>query len=158
VTVTTPNGTSDGFGIVVNQTEPGLLAPFAPIGGKQYIGALFPDFQTFALPTGAISGVPSRPAQPGDTLIVYGVGFGPVTGGFTAGTLVTQQNSLIAPVQFLFGATPATVSYSGLSPNYTGLYQFDVVVPNVATNNAEPISIALGGVKGSQTLYIAVQN
>ncbi len=31
---------------------------------------------------------PSRPAQPGDVLTIYGVGFGPVTGGFTAGLLL----------------------------------------------------------------------
>jgi uncharacterized protein (TIGR03437 family) len=61
-------------------------------------------------------------------------------------------------VQFFFGTTQATASYYGLAPNFTGLYQFHGVVPNVATNSAEPISITLGGTKGSQTLYIAVQN
>lgn len=157
LTVTTANGASDGFGLTVNQTEPGLLAPFAPIGGKQYVGALLPD-GTFALPVGAISGVASRPAMVGEILTIYGVGFGPVTGGLTAGTLVTQLNSLTTPIQFLFGSTPATVTYYGLAPSFTGLYQFDVTVPNVGANSAEPISITLGGVNGSQTLYIAVQN
>jgi uncharacterized protein (TIGR03437 family) len=159
LTVTTATGTSDGFGLTVNQTEPGLLAPGSfVVSGKQYVGALLPDGQTFALPTGAISGVASSPASVGDILTIYGVGFGPVTGGFTAGTLVTQQNSLTTPVEFLFGSTQAVVTYYGLAPSFTGLYQFDVTVPNVAANNAEPISITLGGVKGSQTLYIAVKN
>ena len=158
LTVTTATGTSDGFGIIVNQTEPGLLAPSSfLIGDKQYLAALFTD-GSFAIPQNAISGVPSRPAKPGDTLIVYGVGFGAVSGGFAAGTLVNQQNSLTTPVQFLFGTTLATLSYYGLAPSYTGLYQFNVVVPNVPNNNAMPISFTLGGVKGSQTLYIAVQN
>ena len=158
LTVTTANGTSAGFGITVNQTEPGLLAPASfTVSGKQYVGALLPD-GTFALPAGAISGVASRPSMVGEILTIYGVGFGPVTGGLTAGTLVTQLNSLTTPIQFLFGATPATVSYYGLAPSFTGLYQFDVVVPSVTTNSAEPISITLGGAKGSQTLYIAVQN
>jgi uncharacterized protein (TIGR03437 family) len=158
VTVTTANGTSDGSGITVNQTEPGLLAPAVfTIGGKQYVGALLPD-GTFALPTGAVSGVASRPAMVGEILTIYGVGFGPVTGGLTAGTLVTQLNSLTTPIQFLFGSTVATVSYYGLAPSFTGLYQFDVTVPSVGANAAEPISITLGGAKGSQTLYIAVQN
>jgi uncharacterized protein (TIGR03437 family) len=65
---------------------------------------------------------------------------------------------LTTPVQFLFGSTVATVSYYGLAPSFTGLYQFDVTVPSVGANAAEPISITLGGAKGSQTLYIAVQN
>jgi len=158
LTVTTANGTSDGFGITVNQTEPGLLAPASfTISGKQYVGALLSD-GSFALPTGAISGVASRPAMVGEILTIYGVGFGPVTGGLTAGTLVTQLNSLTTPIQFLFGSTVATVTYYGLAPSFTGLYQFDVMVPSVSANAAEPISITLGGTKGSQTLYIAVQN
>jgi uncharacterized protein (TIGR03437 family) len=157
LTVTNANGVSDGFGIIVNQTEPGLLAPFAAIGGKQYVGALLPD-GTFALPANAVSGVASRPAIVGENLTIYGVGFGPVTPGVTAGTLVTQLNSLTTPFQFLFGSTQATVTYYGLAPSFTGLYQFDVTVPSVSANAAEPISITLGGVKGSQTLYIAVQN
>jgi uncharacterized protein (TIGR03437 family) len=91
-------------------------------------------------------------------LTIYGVGFGSVTPGFSAGTIVTQQNNLTGTIQFLFGSTPATLTYFGLVPSFTGLYQFNVVVPNVGTNNAMPISFSLGGVKGSQTMYIAIQN
>jgi uncharacterized protein (TIGR03437 family) len=159
ITLTNSQGTSIGFPIYVDQTQPGLLAPSSFIvGGKQYVAALFSDGQTFALPANAISGVPSRPAAPGDTLTIYGVGFGAVTGGLTAGTVVTAENSLTSPVEFLFGNTQATLTYDGLAPSFTGLYQFNVTVPNVATNTAEPISFALSGTKGSQTLYIAVQN
>ena len=62
------------------------------------------------------------------------------------------------PLQFLFDTTPAIVSYYGLVPSNTGLYQFNIVVPEVSANSALPISFRLGGSKGSQTLYIAVQN
>ena len=159
ITLTNSIGTTDSYPIYVNATQPGLLAPSTfSINGKQYAGALFPDNQTFALPQNAIPGVPSRPAQAGDVLTLYGVGFGPVSGGFTAGTLVTAANSLTTPLQVFFGNTPATVNYDGLAPTYTGLYQFNVVVPNgLTTNNAEPISFTLGGVKSTQTLYIAIQ-
>ena len=159
ISVTNSNGTSDGFPIYVNPTQPGLLAPPTfTVNNKQYVAALFSDGQTFALPQNAISGVASHPALVGDTLIIYGVGFGPVTGGFTAGTVVTAQNSLTTPLQIFFGSTQATLSYSGLAPSFTGLYQFNVVVPSVGANAALPIPFSLGGVKGSQTLYIAVGN
>ena len=62
-----------------------------------------------------------------------------------------DDNSWTTPVQFLFGSTVATASYYGLAPS------FDVTVPSVGAT-AEPISITLGGAKGSQTLYIAAQN
>jgi uncharacterized protein (TIGR03437 family) len=159
IKLTNANGSSDNYPIYVNATQPGVLAPSSFIvGGKQYIGAVFSDGQTFALPANAIPGVPSRPAQPGDTLTIYGVGFGPVTGGFTAGTIVTAANSLVTPVQFSFGNTQVTPSYSGLAPSFTGLYQFNVTVPaGLTANNAEPISFSQGGVKSAQTLYIAIQ-
>jgi uncharacterized protein (TIGR03437 family) len=52
---------------------------------------------------------------------------------------------------------PATVRYDGLAPNYVGLYQFDVTVPQVAAASAVPVTFTLGGTAGTQTLYIAVQ-
>ena len=160
VTLTNANGTSDSFPIYIDATQPGLLAPASfIINGKQYVAALFPDGQTFALPQNAIPGVASRPAQPGDVLTIYGVGFGPVTGGFTAGTIVTGVNALTAPVQFNFGNPfTAAPSYAGLAPNFTGLYQFNVTVPaGLGANSAASFSFTLGGVKGTQTLYIAIQ-
>jgi uncharacterized protein (TIGR03437 family) len=159
VAVANANGTSDQYWLIVNPTEPGLLAPPTfTVNGKQYVVALFSDGQTFALPQGALAGVASRPAKPGETLTIYGVGFGPVSGGFTAGSIVTAQNSLMTALQFLFGTTPAVLSYDGLAPSYTGLYQFNVVVPAVSPNGAMPLSFNLGGTKGTQTLYIAVGN
>jgi uncharacterized protein (TIGR03437 family) len=40
-----------------------------------------------------------------------------------------------------------------------GLYQFNVVVPNVAASNSVPVTFTLGGVKGIQpAMVIAIQN
>jgi uncharacterized protein (TIGR03437 family) len=159
INLTNANGKSDSYPIYVNTTEPGVLAPGSfVISGKQYVGAVFSDGVTFALPTNAIPGVPSRPAQPGDVLTIYGVGFGPVTGGFTAGTVVTAANSLVSQLEFTFGSTQVTSSYAGLAPSFTGLYQFNVTIPaSLTANAAEPFSFSLGGVKATQTLYIAIQ-
>jgi uncharacterized protein (TIGR03437 family) len=160
VTVTNSNGTSIPFSLPVNPTQPGLLAPDSfKIGGNQYVVALFSDGQTFVLPQGAIAGAASRPARPGETITLYGVGFGPVDHGFVVGAPITGANTLNAPLQFLFGTTPAAdPSYDGLAPGAFGLYQFNIVVPSVGTNNLTPLSFDLGGTKGSQKLYIAVQN
>ena len=55
----------------------------------------------------------------------------------------------------LFDTTPATVAYDGLSGDI-GVYQINVVVPAVPDNDAVPLTFNLGGVPGTQTLYIAV--
>ncbi len=145
--------------VTVNQDQPGLLAPSAfNIGGKQYVAALFSDGATYVLPSGAISGVTSRRAQPRDIITFYGIGFGPVTPNIPAGQIVPGKSMLVAPLDILFGQTAATVPYDGLAPGAIGLYQFNVVVPNVAASDAVPVTFTLGGTAGTQTLYTAVEN
>jgi len=157
MTVTAPGGTSSTYQIVVNEIEPGFDAPPAlKVGGTQYVAALFSD-GSYALPTGAIPGVSSHPASPGDALVLYGVGFGAVTPSIPAGEIVQQLNQLAASFSISIGGVPAAVSYAGLAPDYIGLYQFDVKVPQVAAGGAVPVTFTLGGTGGTQTLYIAVQ-
>ena len=68
-----------------------------------------------------------------------------------------QANQLSATLQFLFGQTPAQqVPYAGLAPAYVGLYQFNIVVPQVPDNDLVPLTFNLGGAPGTQTLYTAV--
>jgi uncharacterized protein (TIGR03437 family) len=157
IILTSGNVNSAAFNITVNSTEPGLLAPPSfKIGGNQYVVAQFSDL-TYVLPAGSIAGVTSRPAKPGETIIIYGVGFGSVTPNIPAGQIATQSNQLLMPLQVLFGQTPAQTPYFGLTPGFVGLYQFNVVVPAVPNNDLVPLTFNLGGVAGTQTLFIAVR-
>jgi uncharacterized protein (TIGR03437 family) len=160
VVVTTAYGTSAGSNITVNATQPGILAPASfKVGGNQYAAALFQDGATYVAPPGAIPGVTSRQAKPGEIITIYGVGFGPVTPNIPAGQTVQQSNTVASPVAFLFGGTAATSNYSGLAPQAVGLYQFNVVVPNVANSDLVPLTFTLGGsAVTTQTLYTAVHN
>jgi uncharacterized protein (TIGR03437 family) len=74
-----------------------------------------------------------------------------------AGQIVEQQNQLAEPLQVYFGSTQAQVNYAGLAPGLVGVYQFNVVVPNIAQNTNVPLTFVLGGVNIPQTLYTAVQ-
>jgi len=158
MTITTAQGVSAAYNITVNAVEPGLLAPPSfKVGGVQYAVAIFSD-GAYALPTGAIAGLNSRPAKPGDVLVLYGVGFGSVTPSSPAGQIVQQQNALAQPFQMAVGGVTANVPYDGLAPSYTGLYQFNLTVPAIAANNAAPLTFKLNGVAGTQTMAIAVGN
>jgi uncharacterized protein (TIGR03437 family) len=162
VRVTTPAGASDPQTITVNQVQPGLLAPASlKIGDKQYTEAIFPDGTTFALPASAMSGAMqsnfARPPRPGETIILYGVGFGTVTPDPGAGNIVANDNGLIFPFQVFFGGKPAAVSYAGLAPGMIGLYQFNVVVPDTTPGDAVPLTFSVGLSTGQQVLYTAVQ-
>jgi uncharacterized protein (TIGR03437 family) len=158
VTLKTAAGTSDAVNITVNAIEPGLLAPSSfIIGGIQYAVALFLD-GTYVLPEGAIAGITSRPAKPGDIIVLYGTGFGPVTPDIPAGQLVEQNNTLASSFQMSIGGVAVTVGYKGLAPDATGLYQFNITVPSLGLTGASPLTFAVGGVGGTQTLYIATGN
>jgi uncharacterized protein (TIGR03437 family) len=157
VVVTTAGGSSAAYNITINPVQPGLLAPAVfnlPAG--QYVAALFPDAVTFVLPP--ISGAPTARAKPGDTITLYGVGFGNVTPDSPAGRVVTLENRLARTFRVTIGGVAATVSFSGLAGGYLGLYQFNVVVPNVPANDATPFTYSLDGVNGPQNLIIAIRN
>ncbi len=162
MTVSTSQGTSSAYNITVNALQPGLLAPSSfLVGGKQYVVAQFAD-GSYVLPPNSIPGIASRQAKSGETIVIYGVGFGPVLDSgnqdIPAGTIVTASNKLSNPVSMDFGGTNAALSYSGLAPNFVGLYQFNVVVPNVANSDLVPLTFKLNGAGNSQTLFIAVHN
>ena len=162
ITVTNAAGTSTAQSVTINPAEPGLLAPAAfSIGGKQYVVAQFAD-GSFVLPPNAIAGLTTRQAKPGETIVIYGIGFGPaITSSNTtipAGQIVQQANQLTMPMQMQIGGQPATLSYFGLAPNFVGLYQFNVTVPVIPNNDAAPLTFTLNGTKGAQTLFTAVKN
>jgi uncharacterized protein (TIGR03437 family) len=157
LTLTAPGGTTASVNLTVNPVEPGLLAPpNFNIGGTQYVVAQFAD-GTYALSTGAIAGLTSRPAVAGDILVIYGIGFGPVTPGIPAGQLVGEANTLASDFQIAIGGVQCQVQYDGLAPSYTGLYQFNIVVPDVPSGN-QPLTFTVDGINGTQTLYVAVGN
>ena len=145
------------YSLTVNPVQPGFLAPLNfKIGAVQYAVAVFPD-GAFALPIGAIPGVNSRPAKPGDIITLYGIGFGPVTPSIPAGQLAQQLNMLAMPLLVNLGGIPATLSYDGLAPGYTGLYQINLIVPSIPAGNAA-LAFTLGGTAGTQTLYLPIGN
>ena len=61
---------------------------------------------------------------------------------------MAQQNSLTMPVQLLFGKDYSNAVLLRLGTGVCRLYQFNVMVPNVPTNNVEPFSFTLGGYRG----------
>jgi len=131
---------------------PALLAPNqSPFNanGRQYVVAQLPD-QTFA-------GLPAHAAKPGQVLTLYGIGFGPVTPATPAGTIAPPLTTLANPVMFLFGSTQANVVYRGLSPGLVGLYQFNVVVPNLSPGDYT-VTVQAGDVTAIQDVWISIGN
>jgi uncharacterized protein (TIGR03437 family) len=166
--VTTASGSSSPYSLMINTLQPGLLAPSSfAVSGKQYVVAFDASQATAAVPTGpyvlppgAISGLSSAYAKPGDTIVIYGVGFGGVSPSSVsdAGQVVSATNTLSNPFSMSIGGSVAPLLYYGLAPGYVGLYQFNVTIPQIANNDFAPLTFSLAGTAGSQTLYTAVHN
>ena len=159
VVVTTAGGPSAQSFVTVNVVEPGLLAPPQfKLKAGQYAVALLPDGVTFILPAGTTNAVRTARAKVGDVITFYGVGFGAVTPDNPAGQINRQLDTLQSVFKISIGGVPATVNYSGLVYGFVGLYQFNVVVPGVAANDAVPVTFTVGTTSAPQTtLLIAVQ-
>lgn len=107
------------------------------------------------LPSGTVvPGFATHPAKPGDTLVIYGIGFGP-----TNPVAVEGQAASGSPLQTIAGATAtfgggfsgsqATVdsAFTGLTPTAVGLYQANVVIPEDAPlGQAVPLTLRVNEV------------
>jgi uncharacterized protein (TIGR03437 family) len=156
--VTTFGGASVGTTVTVNAVEPGILAPSSfKLPAGQYAASLFPDGVTYVMPPGSVIGVPQRHAKVGDTIVLYGIGFGPVTPNIDAGIVVEQTNALPG-IHISFAGVPATIEFAGLVQGLVGLYQFNVVVPSVAASDTVPVTFSLNGLAGTQSLLLPVGN
>lgn len=161
ITVTNCKATSSKFTFMEKTLAPGLLAPASfDIGGKQYMAATFASDAnvTYVLNTsaGAGLGITSRPAKPGDLIIAYGVGFGPVTPAISPGVIEEQSNTLANPVTISFGSTNASVSFQGLAGSFVGLYEFYITVPAGLASGDYAINVTQNGVALQQQLYLTV--
>jgi uncharacterized protein (TIGR03437 family) len=158
VVVTTFGGSSAGTPVTVNTAQPGLLAPASfDVAAGQYVAALFPNAATYVLPPGLTGSVPTSRAIPGDIITLYGIGFGTVTPNIDAG-IVVEQNTALSGLQVSIGGVQATLQLAGLVQNFLGLYQFNVVVPNVPANDATPLTFTLNGTPGTQKLILPIGN
>jgi uncharacterized protein (TIGR03437 family) len=158
ILTTSVGGMSNSYMITVNVTEPGLLAPPQfKFKNKQYAVALFPD-NVYALPPGTFSGLQSMLPVPGNTIVLYGIGFGTVTPNNPAGVIVQSQNTLTTSLDVTIGGKSAQVLYDGLAPQLVGVYQFNVVVPDIPASDTTPLVVTLGGTPVAQTLYLFIGN
>jgi uncharacterized protein (TIGR03437 family) len=136
-----------------------MLAPYQfTAGGKQYVAAFTGDGSALILPEGMVEGVRSHPAQPGDIVTLYGIGFGPVAPDVASGKVPKAAAATVLPVEVYIGGQRASVAYAGIAPGTLGLYQFNVVVPVVPAGDAVPVTIKLGQEAVAQRLFTAIGN
>jgi len=127
------------------------------IGGQAI--AMNPD-GTLAAPANAIPGFTTRPAKIGDpagiTILASGLGAVDSTIADGANSADKTRNTMLQPT-VMIGGIPAQLVFSGLSAQYPGVNQLNIVIPaGTPTGGAVPLQLQLNGAVISNTVMIAV--
>lgn len=157
IVVTGPGGVQSAP-VPVNRATltPALLAPGGfKVGSVQYVSATFPDFVTFVGAPGFVAGVTSKPARPGDVIILYGVGCGATAPGVQPGQIASGPTELSGNTVVTIGGQNAPIQFKGLFAGFVGLYEVYVTVPQVPAGD-QKIDLSVNGVSTGQTLSITI--
>jgi uncharacterized protein (TIGR03437 family) len=152
IVVTNGSESSAPFRANLHSAAPSFLR----FGAGGYVASTHADGTLLGPASMSVPGYPFTPAQPGETISLYAVGFGlPVT------TLVngssSQSGALPSLPEIQVGGDAATVQFAGVVG--PGLYQFNVVVPATAgvVNGDNAIVATYGGSSTPVGSLIAVQ-
>jgi uncharacterized protein (TIGR03437 family) len=122
------------------------LQPVAPslplVGTTRYLVAMHADYSLIGPTSLSVPGYSFTPAKPGETIILYGFGFGLPTTTLVNGSSSQAGNLPVLP-EVQIGGSPATVVFAGLvSP---GLYQLNVVVPSSVVDGDNSVTCRYNG-------------
>ena len=110
-----------------------------------------------------------HPAHRDEPLTLYALGLGPTTGGrvTSGGASPADPLAVTGPVEVFFGdprfkQAGIIVDWSGLTPNFVGLYQLNLRVPGFhISGDALLVTVRVGGVNSPSTgpvvPYVAVE-
>jgi uncharacterized protein (TIGR03437 family) len=120
---------------------------------NNYVAAEHVD-GTLVAPAGLFPGVAASPAKPGETVELYGTGFGPTNPPTPTGQLVSKPEPTANPVTVSIGGVNAIVTFAGLIA--PGLYQVNATVPDNAPNGDAVVVATVQG-QPSPNVKITIQ-
>ena len=97
----------------------------------------------------------TRPVKAGETLVLYGVGFGPTTPHLPAGQAFTGAAPTTSPVTVTIGGVPAVAAWAGITE--AGLYQINLTVPAGIASGDQALVATVGGVRTPAGPVVSVQ-
>lgn len=93
----------------------------------------------------------NHPLTTGETVLIYCTGLGAVQSPPADGSAAAGQSTLVMPIVTM-GGVPATVAFSGLAPDFVGLNQVNVVVPQGLASGTQPVILSINGVASPPVL------
>ena len=150
--------TRDGVSSTPSQVQIAATSPGIFSSGGRAIAVNAAD-GTLAWPTGSVPGLVTHPAKVGDAIIIYGDGLGavdlPVPDGQAGSYDGKLRNTVAKPTVKVAGAV-APLLFSGLAPQFVGVNQVNIIIPDVAASDSASLQFQVGDVMTSADITIAV--
>jgi uncharacterized protein (TIGR03118 family) len=141
----------------VSATVQQMVPSFFTIGtntatGARYVAATHADGSLVG-PAAIIKG--ATPARPGETIVLYGEGFGPASAPIPNGQAITSALTLPVKPLIVIDGMAANVTFAGLTG--PGLYQVNVVVPaNVQAGGDDLVIALIGNTESPQNAFLTI--
>ncbi len=150
--IVTNNGlTSNSVNVTAQALAPSLFL----INSDKYIAATHSDNKSIIGPTTLIANT-TTPATSGETIVLYGNGFGQTTPAVTNGQLITAAMQLAGTATVLVNNVASNVVFAGLVA--PGLYQINVMLPADLPDGDLPIVVGIGGTSSPAGALITIKN
>jgi uncharacterized protein (TIGR03437 family) len=128
----------------VSAAGPGAFTFNGSGSGAAIVFAVNPDGSQYLVTA-------SAPAHPGQAIVIYCTGLGGVQTSITAGAAAPDSPLASAneTVSVTLGGTAAQILYAGLTPESSGLYQVDALIPAGVTGDSVPLALVSSGVSAA---------
>jgi uncharacterized protein (TIGR03437 family) len=143
IEITAPAGTAE-LTVDTAAVSPALFCYLA--SNSRWVAATHADGVLISR-AGLVSGIPYRPATPGEIIVMYGTGFG-LAASWTAGA------SVPSPVVVRIGGVQANVAFAG--PVSLGMYQVNLTVPDLPDGDLA-VEVVVSGQTALSDALIPVQ-
>ena len=159
VVVTVAGQQSEPFGITMQSLTPFFFFWALPSPNTtKYLVAQHanPTSDVGALGLFANNSPATTPAKQGETIVLWGTGFGPTTPAVPAGTLATENSQLSSTPSATVGGIQAAVPFAGIPAGYCELYQVDITIPLNTPNGDQAVVLTVNGTP-SFTGFVTVE-
>jgi uncharacterized protein (TIGR03437 family) len=152
VVVSTGNGSA-----AANATLASFSPSFFLLDSKHVAGIILRANGAYDIigPTGSSLGYPTVAAKAGDSIALFGTGFGPTNPAVTPGVVFSGAAPTTIAVALRINNVSVTPTFAGLSG--AGLYQVNLTIPSGLGTGDVPLQATVGNIQTPSGVVISLQ-
>jgi len=148
-------GPSPPIAVTIDDAQPAFF--YLPLNGRNWLRAQHADYSPIGQPDVMPGPPPATPARPGETILLWGSGFGQTSPPIVPGLLLAAPAPLADEygITVTIGGEVAQVQYAGMA--IAGVYQINVTLPGDLADGIYDVTAAVGGLQTKMETVLPVQ-